>query len=1572
MSLRSFLFSCALIATLLAATVVAQEKPDDPRWSTRTYVFKTDGAPPPAQPTVEFVPSTTPRVIHTPYEVLVVEPNIRPRPTSTYQRAELDIKAQGNNRNVMFGASHNFGGGSINVSTFITTNGGQTWTGTDIISDLNSQRGDPAPIIDKNGTFIYAHLNSSTNFGSVIGMAANYSTDRGVTWSSSIPIPGTTGDVDKELINTDDSPTSPYYGTTYMAWTLFTAGNFPATIYYSKTTNGGVSWTTAQQINTAGATTFSQGTDVAVDNNGTVYVCWNEESRTSPYISQSLGFAKSTNGGATWTFNNAVYATTGIRNNSSFNGWGVRVNDFPRIAVDKTGGGRNGWIYIVAPEINRAPAGSDADIVFHRSTDGGTTWSPGIRVNQDALNNGKSQFFPAICVDAGGGINVCYYDNRNYPSFADSCEFYMSRSLDGGNTWTDIKVSDHAFRPKSAPGVSAFMGDYVGIAAGNGKVWPMWQDDRPGNYDVWTAGIQTTENFGWVKGIVSNLSGGAPVSNVAIDFTQSVPQVQGLSNASGAYVAGARVDTPGTTVNLTMRARKFGFVDTTLNVTLTRNDSLTRNFSIRPAPGGTLQIHAYRLPNIGMKAAVTVTFNGSPVINDSTNAVTGLFSTPLPTGTYQVVVDPPSPYGTKRFASVVINAGQTTQVEAELHAVLEFNPTAVRDTLPVGGSRSKTLQLINTTTDTVAFRITDDNALARARVSKPAVQPSPNPPPAVVRPKGAPDTEHGDTPTGGGGPDAFGYRWVDSDSVGGGVTYNWVDITTVGTPVTSWTGGTDDGSFSATLPWSFPFYGNSYTNFFFTTNGWLGFNSPSTEYSNTAIPSTAVPNNAIYVWWDDLQVTGTSGPATVYYYNDVANSRYIIQYYNIRHLSATTDTLNFEVILKPNGEILMQYNRMVATPTNITSATIGIENANGTVGLQVVYNAAYMHNNLAIKFYLPDAPWISENPTVGRINPGATQNVSVTFDATGLTAGTTYNANIFVDATHPDVSGAFSVPASLRVQTATGPLIALNKTAITYPPTPLGQNRRDSVTARNVGDATLNITSITSNNPRYVVTPASGTVNPGDSLKIRITYTPTVAGTDTGRIIILSNSQGTTRRDITLSGSGYGVALIVAKPDSFVVTRPRGTDTTRVTLRIRNSGTDTLRYRIDELAGYASSASIGRSTTQQETYELAKGEVDTHKGEPPLTDGSGGPDAFGYVWIDSDEPGGPAYNWFDIKTVGTQITTWTGTPDDGYAPVTLPFSFPFYGTTYTAANIATNGYISFVTGYTTYINTAIPTTTTPNNAIYGFWDDMNFTEVGGTAWYYFDAANQRFIVQFDSVSHYLGGTETGRYSFQMVLKQNGDIVCYYRRMEGTITSATIGIENATGTVALQTVFNANYMHDNLALLFTADAVPWLSTNRTEGTIVPADSQLVEVRLHPGTALPGGTYLATLRVTGNTPDTAKVRVRMTVTTDVQQTAYAIPTTFELGQNYPNPFNPTTTIRFGLPEQSRVSLKVYNLLGQEVATLAEGDMPAAYHTVVWNGRNKAGNQVASGIYFYRLDATGASSGKFTNLKKLIFLK
>jgi len=92
------------------------------------------------------------------------------------------------------------------------------------------------------------------------------------------------------------------------------------------------------------------------------------------------------------------------------------------------------------------------------------------------------------------------------------------------------------------------------------------------------------------------------------------------------------------------------------------------------------------------------------------------------------------------------------------------------------------------------------------------------------------------------------------------------------------------------------------------------------------------------------------------------------------------------------------------------------------------------------------------------------------------------------------------------------------------------------------------------------------------------------------------------------------------------------------------------------------------------------------------------------------------------------------------------------------------------------------------------------------------------------------------------------------------------------------------------------------------------------------------------------------------------SYTGPKEFKLEQNFPNPFNPTTTIQYQLPQDARVTLKVYDILGSEVATLVNEEQQAGYKEVKFNGSN-----IASGMYVYRLQA-----GDYVSIKKMLMIK
>lgn len=102
-------------------------------------------------------------------------------------------------------------------------------------------------------------------------------------------------------------------------------------------------------------------------------------------------------------------------------------------------------------------------------------------------------------------------------------------------------------------------------------------------------------------------------------------------------------------------------------------------------------------------------------------------------------------------------------------------------------------------------------------------------------------------------------------------------------------------------------------------------------------------------------------------------------------------------------------------------------------------------------------------------------------------------------------------------------------------------------------------------------------------------------------------------------------------------------------------------------------------------------------------------------------------------------------------------------------------------------------------------------------------------------------------------------------------------------------------------------------------------------------------------------------------EVEVTVGSVPDAYGLFQNYPNPFNPTTTIKFQVPEMSNVTVKVFNMLGQEIATLFSGQVNIGQYSVSWDGSSSNGSKVSSGIYIYSMTA-----GDFVETKRMMLLK
>ena len=649
----------------------------------------------------------------------------------------------------------------------------------------------------------------------------------------------------------------------------------------------------------------------------------------------------------------------------------------------------------------------------------------------------------------------------------------------------------------------------------------------------------------------------------------------------------------------------------------------------------------------------------------------------------------------------------------------------------------------------------------------------------------------------------------------------------------------------------------------------------------------------------------------------------------------------YEVIFRPDGTILYQYLAM--DPTLVNSSTVGIQNADGTIGLQVVFNANYLHDNLAVLITSDVIPWMSTDKTSGIIAPGDSTAISLrVHPAPPLLAGD-YVGYQRVTTTAFDTA---SVRVRLRALpfepflTVTSPNGGEQWVrGQTYPITWTGtvdSVRIEFSTSGTAGPWILITPGVPGKiglqrHPKYSAVPEKGgewdnpngmynwlipaNTPPSANCFVRVSWKSNPALGDISDAAFTIQALGDdTSWVVQTSGTTMPLYCVKAVDNSVAwAGGGTGAGVSGIVLRTINGGSTWTSAGVFAGDVYTITA-LDANTAIAANYAI------TYTRLLKTTSG-------GVSWRTVDSIAGVSAFYDNIRMFDVNNGIAQGDPVGGYWVIKK----------------TTDGG-----------NTWVPVSPAlPQAGAEGGWQNaMDF--VGTYGW--FGTNNSRIYRTSDGGSTWTSASTTFVNSFSVA----------FSRLDAGLAGGDLQFDKSTDAGATWTAVPPG--------LNTPAVSMWANPNSSEFWMASGPSVLYSPNFGASwSALPPNgcghqaNDLDMVRMgsglygwlVGNAGTI--VRFRRTAV-GVEVITHDIPTVFALSQNYPNPFNPSTTIKYDLPVDTRVTLKVFNIIGQEVATLVNGEQKAGHPSVEWN----AGN-LASGVYLYRLEA-----GSFTSVKKLLLLR
>ncbi len=661
--------------------------------------------------------------------------------------------------------------------------------------------------------------------------------------------------------------------------------------------------------------------------------------------------------------------------------------------------------------------------------------------------------------------------------------------------------------------------------------------------------------------------------------------------------------------------------------------------------------------------------------------------------------------------------------------------------------------------------------------------------------------------------------------------------------------------------------------------------------------------------------------------------------------------------------------------------------------------------------------WLRADTLSGVVAPHSRREILLTFDPAGLVAGD-YHATLRVstnDPQHPELSIGAAMHLTGRAGIAVAPVVF---------PRPVFVNGTDStgMWIRNTGNGPLIISDIASDNP--VFQPAdTALVVPGfDSVSVTVHFAPLVAGAQSAGFTIFSNDPQNPVFAVPVSATAVPGPAMAVQPDSVAEVLPFG-DSTDVTLRVANNGGSDLLWSVR--------VNLGNTALRGKQPRAIAGKP----GEQDVLPGPGTPpgEAVPPVWV-STVPWDLQFV-FDVQTF-SGATDNAGAEFDGtYFYVTgfatnlihkydvsgkllESFSIPgvsnlrdlAFDGTYMYGGRVENQIYQMDFRNKTLLGT-IPSPVPVRHIAYHADADAFFVGDNATAIALVDR-NGAVLQTIPAAVHQGNGTYSSAYDnvspggpYLWIFSQNGTVVDPPMQRPNTITQLQLpsgqptgfaydvvpdlagnGVLLAGGLFISPGIVPGKVTIGGVAQITTGDVLFGYELTDAgprfmqiigpaEGVVPPGEGRDITLRLYG--LVPDTLFSGSLEFASNDPVKPTLVVPVILRTGVVgiEEAPALPARFAISPNYPNPFNPSTQIDFQLPAASRVTLAIYNVLGQRIRTLVDHRLTPGHYRVTWDARNDNGAAVASGIYIFQFVASSQAAGDekaFRRVQKMMLLK